>query len=271
MKTRIISAIIGIVLCIVLLIFGDINSIVISIALSIVTGILCGELLTAKGLHRNLKVSIPCVAFGVLMPLLANTLLNFMPMYIFTVVLFAIMIVFHDTIKFDDVMFAFAGTTLITLSMTSFAITACSANKYTAFWCVLILAVPWMADSGAYFAGYYLGKHKLCPTISPKKTVEGAVGGLLSGFLSSLLIGLVFMLIYSESKINFTALIIIGLVNPLISIMGDLTFSIIKRACGIKDYGSIMPGHGGLLDRFDSIIFSAPFVFIVSQFMTIIS
>ncbi len=271
MKTRIISAIIGIVLCIVLLILGEINSIFISIPLAIVTGIICGELLTAKGLHKNYKISIPCVAFSILMPLLANTSFVFIPLFLFSVILFAVMIFFHDTVKVDDVIFAYAGSLLLTLSMTSFAFTICSSDDYTAFWCVLILAVPWLADSGAYFAGYYLGKHKLCPAISPKKTVEGACGGLLCGFLSSLLIGLVFMLIYKDIHINFLALLIIGLVNPIISIMGDLTFSVIKRACGIKDYGSIMPGHGGLLDRFDSIIFCAPFVYFVSQYMTVIS
>ena len=117
----------------------------------------------------------------------------------------------------------------------------------------------------------YLGKTKLCPEISPKKTVEGAIGGLISGCIGAVLIGFVFMWIYGDVDINFWGVIIVGLLNPVISIFGDLSFSVIKRSCGIKDYGSIMPGHGGALDRFDSIIFCAPLVFVVSQFIRIIA
>lgn len=271
MKTRLISAGIGIILCVVLMILGERYDIVINIAIALVTGLLCGELLTAKGLHKNLKISIPCVAFGILMPLLCTTVCKYLPLYLFAVVLFAIMVIFHQSVKVGDVMFAFGGTLLITLSMTSFALVSCSEFGYHSFWVVLTLGVPWLADSGAYFAGVYLGKHKLCPTISPKKTVEGAIGGLLSGTLGSILIGLVFLLIYNNAHINFWPLVIIGLINPIISIIGDLSFSLIKRSCGIKDFGTIMPGHGGMLDRFDSIILCAPLVFILSQFFTIIS
>ncbi len=269
MKVRLISAAVGIVVCVALMLLGEVNSIVINIAISLVTGLICGELLSAKKLHKELKISIPCIAFAILMPLLCTTVLKFLPLYLFAITLFTIMIVFHSSTKVDDVLFAFGGTLLITLSMTSLALVSCSGG-YTSFWIVLSLGVPWLADSGAYFAGVYLGKHKLCPEISPKKTVEGAIGGLVSGFLGSIIIGFVFLLIYGDVSINFVALIIVGLINPIVSIIGDLTFSVVKRACDIKDYGSIMPGHGGMLDRFDSIILCAPLVFIVSQYFTVI-
>ncbi len=269
MKVRLITSAIGIVVCVALMLLGEVNSIVINIALALVTGLICGELLSAKMLHKELKISVPCIAFGILMPLLCTTILKFLPLYLFTVALFTIMIVFHSSINVDDVLFAFGGTMLLTLSMTALTLVSCSGD-YPSFWIVLSLGVPWLSDSGAYFAGVYLGKHKLCPEISPKKTVEGAIGGLLSGFLGSILIGLVFLLIYGDVSINFIPLIIIGLINPVVSIIGDLTFSVIKRACGIKDYGSIMPGHGGMLDRFDSIILCAPLVFIISQYFTVI-
>ena len=271
MKTRLISAAVGIVLCVALMIIGENNPIVINIAISLLTGLLCGELLTAKGLHKEFKVSIPCITFGVLMTLLCTTVYQYIPLYLFAVALFTIMVVFHDSISVDDVMFAFGGTLLITLSMVSFVLVSCGDFGYHSFWIVLTLGVPWLADSGAYFAGVYLGKHKLCPTISPKKTVEGAVGGLVSGAIGSVLIGLVFLLIYNNvNYINFLILVVIGLINPIVSIIGDLTFSIIKRSCGIKDFGSIMPGHGGMLDRFDSIILCAPLVFILSEMFTVI-
>lgn len=270
MKTRLISAGVGIVVCVVLMLLGEQYPIVINIALALVTAILCGELLSAKRLHKSLKISIPCIAFAILMPLLCTTVCKYIPLYLFAIALFTIMVIFHDSVKVDDVMFAFGGTLLIALSMTSLTLVSCSDSGFHSFWIVLTLGVPWLADSGAYFAGVYLGKHKLCPTISPKKTIEGAIGGLISGTLGSVLIGLLFLLIYNNAHIKFLPLIIIGLINPIVSIIGDLTFSLIKRSCGIKDFGSIMPGHGGLLDRFDSIILCAPLVFIISQFTTVI-
>lgn len=270
MKERIISAGVGVVICVAILLLGEWNAIVIELAIALVTGLMCGELLTAKGLAKNYKVSVPCVLFGALTPLLALTEVAVLPMYLFMITLFVSMVVFHKEIKPEDAMFAYGGTLLISLSMTSLVLVSCT-SRYPSFYLILALGVPWLSDTGAYFTGVYLGKTKLCPEISPKKTVEGAVGGLLSGCIGSVLIALVFMLIYGNVDINFFGVIIVGLLNPVISIFGDLTFSVIKRSCGIKDYGSIMPGHGGALDRFDSIIFCAPLVFVVSQFITIMS
>ena len=135
---------------------------------------------------------------------------------------------------------------------------------------MLTIGIPWVADAGAYFAGVKLGKRKLCPKISPKKTVEGALGGLLAGVLSALIFGFVFDFIFGYSYVNYFALIIIGIINTPLSMLGDLGFSIIKRNLGIKDYGSIIPGHGGVLDRFDSVVVTAPLVYIVSLFTIII-
>ena len=94
---------------------------------------------------------------------------------------------------------------------------------------------------------------------------------MLCATISPLVFGLVFQLIYGNVAINYAILPVIGIVNALISILGDLLFSVIKRGCGIKDYGSIMPGHGGLLDRFDSVILCVPVVYILSRYVTIIA
>jgi phosphatidate cytidylyltransferase len=284
MAARLITSAVGIVLCIGLMFWGEVNPIVLTIAISLVTGLMCGELLSAKKLHKKYIISIPSILLGISMPVLSSTDFVFIPLYLFTVAVFVSAVLYHKDITADDMMFAFGGTLLVTLSMTAFAYTVCgdmglyplvkteeTLNNYPSFWIVLTLAVPWMADSGAYFAGRFLGKHKLCEAISPKKTIEGAVGGLISGFVASFLIGFIFIWIYKDVTINFIPLIAIGLINPVISIFGDLTFSIIKRSCNVKDYGSIMPGHGGMLDRFDSIILCAPLVFLVSQFITVIS
>lgn len=122
------------------------------------------------------------------------------------------------------------------------------------------------------FIGASFGKHKLCPKISPKKTVEGAIGGILFCDITAVIIGLVFkFLVMPDANINFWALILLGVIDAPVSILGDLSFSLIKRNYGIKDYGSIFPGHGGMLDRFDSIIFTAPVLVAINQFIPFIT
>lgn len=125
-------------------------------------------------------------------------------------------------------------------------------------WFVFICS--WMSDTTAYFAGMAFGKNKLCPKVSPKKTVEGSIGGILGSTAACLVYGAVLnsiKIIY----IPFAHLLIIGILGSIVSQFGDLAASSIKRNVGIKDYGYIMPGHGGVLDRFDSILFVAPLIY----------
>ncbi len=120
----------------------------------------------------------------------------------------------------------------------------------------LPFVIAFSSDSGAYFVGTYLGKRKLVPHISPKKTVEGAIGGIAAGGFSALLYGVVLHL--CGFGVNLLSLTGFGLVGSVVSQLGDLTFSAFKRQYDIKDYGRILPGHGGVLDRFDSIYYLAP-------------
>lgn len=120
-------------------------------------------------------------------------------------------------------------------------------------WLVFITAFG--TDSMAYFTGYAFGKHKLAPKISPKKTIEGSIGGILG---SVLLCGLFGYFVIPELLLHC---VIIGILGGVISQFGDLTASIFKRKMGIKDYGNLIPGHGGILDRFDSVLFTAPMVY----------
>lgn len=119
----------------------------------------------------------------------------------------------------------------------------------------LIVLTAFGTDIMAYFTGVFLGKHKLCPKISPKKTIEGSVGGILG---SMILCGLFSWFIIPRL---LTHCLIIGLLGGIVSQFGDLTASIFKRKMGIKDYGNLIPGHGGILDRFDSVLFTAPMVY----------
>ena len=117
----------------------------------------------------------------------------------------------------------------------------------------------WFSDTSAYFVGTYFGKHKLCPKVSPKKTIEGAVGGIVGCVLLSLAAGyLIVSLGYNIPIIHFA---VVGAICGATSQIGDLSASYIKRFCEIKDYGKLIPGHGGVIDRFDSVLFTAPTVF----------
>ena len=120
----------------------------------------------------------------------------------------------------------------------------------------LIFIISFIKDIFAYFAGYLFGKHKLIPKVSPKKTIEGSIGGILGSTLVCLGFGYYF-------NLNLTMIILLGFFGSIIAQMGDLFASSIKRYVGIKDYGKLIPGHGGVLDRFDSVILVAPFVYSV--------
>lgn len=114
----------------------------------------------------------------------------------------------------------------------------------------------WMTDVFAYFAGSFLGKHKLCPKISPKKTVEGAIGGVLGCVLSTVILYAIFSnLVFETQTNNYLGVVLMTIFLSIISMCGDLTASVIKRNFEIKDFGKLIPGHGGVLDRFDSMIF----------------
>ena len=124
------------------------------------------------------------------------------------------------------------------------------------FFILLAAFGAWMTDVFAFFAGSFLGKHKLCPKISPKKTVEGAIGGVLGCVIASLILYTVFVnLVFKVDSANYVAIALMSAFLSLISMCGDLTASVIKRNFDIKDFGKLIPGHGGVLDRFDSIIF----------------
>ncbi len=123
-------------------------------------------------------------------------------------------------------------------------------------WLIVISAFG--TDIFAYFGGYFLGKHKLCPSISPKKTIEGSLCGMLASVILCTAFGWFFM---DSSRLLVYAMT--GLAGGIFSQFGDLTASVFKRKMGIKDYGNLIPGHGGIMDRFDSVLFTAPMVFYI--------
>ena len=129
----------------------------------------------------------------------------------------------------------------------------------------LIFIGAWMTDTGAYFVGVLFGKHKLIPEVSPKKTIEGAFGGILGCSAGFVLYGFIIQSV-CDVKVNYIAMIVIAAVIAVVSQFGDLVASYIKREREIKDFGFIFPGHGGVLDRFDSIIAVAPSIYFITYF-----
>lgn len=124
-----------------------------------------------------------------------------------------------------------------------------SSTSFGPAWLVFVLLIIWAADVGAYFVGYYLGCHALVSRVSPKKTWEGFFGGLCSSMLVALIGGFLFHLAWHQ----YVLLGLLGICSALFSVVGDLGVSLLKRIAGVKDTGKLFPGHGGLLDRLDSV------------------
>lgn len=172
----------------------------------------------------------------------------------FFMLLFAETMADHVRVRFDMLaMCVLAGLVIPYLLSALIRILAMKIGRYM----ILVpFVVAFASDAGAYFVGMRFGKHKLAPVVSPNKTIEGLLGGVVAAMVCMLLYGLVLHLL--DFRVNFLLALLYGLVGSLAGVFGDLCFSAIKRQTGIKDYGNLIPGHGGVLDRFDSVTTVAP-------------
>jgi len=174
--------------------------------------------------------------------------------WIFFVIVVSLLYLFKiDERKLEDAMATMTGIFYVVFF--SFHVMLVDMSGDTAILVWLIILSAFATDIMAYFTGRAFGKHKLCPKISPKKTIEGSIGGIIGSVIICGIFGAIFAGPY------LIHCIIIGALGGVISQFGDLTASIFKRKMGIKDYGDFIPGHGGILDRFDSVLFTAPLVF----------
>jgi phosphatidate cytidylyltransferase len=164
------------------------------------------------------------------------------------------------TITFSGILIALFGGALIPLMLSS--LVSLKSMPEGRLLVLLPVISAFLTDAGAYFAGMLFGKRKAFPLISPKKTVEGCIGGLVVGVASMVIYGII-IVFTSLHAVTFWALILYGLIGGVLTELGDLAFSLIKREYNIKDYGRLLPGHGGMLDRFDSMVFTAPAIYLL--------
>lgn len=263
MKQRLISSGVGIIILVAVLVLH--KTLVFPVALALIVGIILFELIRAIGGLEFKLATVGVMVYGVF------SLLEYLEIFLkirskLDIVLLPICLalVFWDYMRHpknflvEQGAFMIASMILVPYSI-NFLILF-NFQEHGLFYVVLALCGAWIADSGAYFSGIALGKHKLCPEISPKKTIEGFVGGLIS---NAVIFVLIFLIYAKCNAMDFNIgqglkSALLGLVCAGVSVLGDLTASVIKRQKGIKDYGNIMPGHGGLMDRFDSVLFVVP-------------
>ncbi len=275
MLTRIISGAVGVVILIGVLIFHD--TIVLPIAVAAMIAVMLFELLRAVKLEKCMPVLCISEICGISMPFIYSFFYEFdasdnsadwatidgrVPVIAFAVTVlcvFSVLAVWlkkHKEIRYEQIFFALAVMVLVPHAMSCIVRIDRMSEKGGLIMLILGLCGAWIADTGAYFTGVAFGKHKLCPEISPKKTIEGFIGGIITT-------GIVFSVVVSVVAGRFDlakALIafLLGAVCAVIGTIGDLSASMVKRQIGFKDYGKIMPGHGGLMDRFDSVLFVLP-------------
>lgn len=261
-KTRLISGIVLVIIAALLLYFGGP---VLLCGLTVVSLIGVYELNKIVGCEKNALGIISyifTVAYYFISYAARETGADVVPAIFFVIYLMLLMIIYVAAFpKFNSnqVMMVFFGLFYVGV-MLSYIFRIRMLDDGYLVW--LVFLASWGCDTCAYAVGMLIGKHKMSPKLSPKKSVEGAVGGVAG----SALLGMIFALIFKEQLISVLPnpifdCAIICIIGSLISMTGDLAASAIKRNNDIKDYGKLIPGHGGILDRFDSVIFVAPGIF----------
>ncbi len=226
--------------------------------------------------HRGLEIAALC--FSAVTPFFnrMNGGWVFVLCLLFVLALVAMLIRYHDSISLDKIAIVFSLTVLICVSLSCLSYLRMMGENAGdgLFYVFLALIMAWFSDIGAYFVGTFFGKHKLCPRISPKKTVEGFFGGIICAVLLSLLAGWIYEVpvMGGTVGVSYGEIFVLALICAPLSVVGDLFASLIKRRCGVKDFGNFFPGHGGVMDRFDSLLFVLPIILlVVSQFPLVYS
>lgn len=274
MKQRIIT---GAVLTVILVgAFALSDTAVFPLLCALLSAVGVYELAGLFGIRRHYGMILPAYAFSFFLPLLAHLLDRraflllpdramirpgtYLTVMITLVVLFAFLcfvysILTGGRVRFSVVLSFLLMTIYVTLGFSSLALLRRMGGLYLA---IFVFIGSWISDTFAYFTGRAIGRHKLCPAVSPKKTVEGSIGGIFFSALVAALFGLILSHFDLIAEANILWLAVAGAILSVASQVGDLTASLLKREYDLKDYGAIFPGHGGVLDRFDSVVAVAP-------------
>lgn len=270
MKQRVITALLfGIVFIGAMLLM---NTIVFPVFVALLSAIAVWEIEKATGLTNKLIIA-SSIAFSVLIPFLIHFCVE-VPVSavgsVYVVLVLIFMLLKFEETRFEQAVMAIFASVCVPYSF-SLMIVFRDIHKHFEgfekidgiFFLLFAFFASWMTDIFAYFVGSKLGKHKLCPKISPKKSVEGAIGGVLGAVLLNLFLLFVFDKLFFEEQtaLSYAVVAVLSVVLSVVSMFGDLAASTIKRNFGIKDFGKLLPGHGGIMDRFDSALFVMPVLY----------
>ncbi len=272
MKQRILSGAVLVAFFAAIIVFNQSFPLALNIAVALISAASIFELTKALGLARKWFLVVPSLAAAAAVPFCGGNEMQFLVYCLYSLMLFTAMILYHHETSFKEVAVLYSMVVLIPCALQTLVTLRSLSVHHGMFYVLIAVLAAWVADVGAFFAGTFLGKHKLCAEISPKKTVEGAIGGLVVNVAFVMLCGLFFSQVFygGEKQVNYLSLFLIGFFGTFVSMLGDLSFSLIKRSCHIKDFGQVIPGHGGILDRFDSVIFTAPFVYLLVEYLPIV-
>ncbi len=259
MLIRIITSIISLCVLVPILLFAD--TVVLPIAVAVFSSIALFEMYKCIGVNKHAGIYLPSYLIAVALPFIQRYInVCFEPIILAAVVLtlislFTYCLMSNQEFKFADIAQVFTVELYIILAFNSILyVHDLKGLQNGSYIYLLIFVGAWITDIFAYFCGMFFGKHKLIPNVSPKKTVEGSVGGIVFCMIAFVAFGFIIRAIDPSVQINYVILVVSGLLISIVSQIGDLIMSVIKRQYGIKDYGKIFPGHGGVLDRFDSIL-----------------
>ena len=257
MRLRIITA--AVLVPFLLLVLFVLPVWVLTVLLALVCALGVYELLYSTGIVRHPRLLIYTAVSAAIVPFWCYFDMNdhwlLAAVLVFISLMFMEVMISRLKLGFDKICVCFFSAFVIPYLLSSLVrIIDMELGRYVI---IVPFIMAFMSDSGAYFIGVAFGKHKLAPLISPKKSVEGVFGGILGAVAGMLIYGLIIQFGF-RLNVSYGYALVYAILGALISVFGDLCLSTIKRQVGIKDFGSLMPGHGGVLDRFDSVIFAAP-------------
>jgi phosphatidate cytidylyltransferase len=268
MKTRILSAIVGFAILAPLLYFS--NTYAFSVAISIACVIAVYEMLKCVGIQKLISVALPLYIIAAVTPIAAHYYRASVEKFpaIAMMVFFCLLIYYFANIVFrhnPPLSNIITGVVSVLYTLSGFTTLILLRDDEGGEWIlILVFIAAWITDIFAYFCGVLFGRNKLIPHVSPKKTIEGSIGGIVFCTLSFALYGLLVSR-FTDYSANYILMIMCGIILSVVSQIGDLIMSVIKRYYNIKDYGKLIPGHGGVLDRFDSIIAVSLVLYVILQ------